>query len=240
VIQSDVTGEDFLGLYELESGKEVRKVERDEVSTWSSPNIYEKNGQTQILVNGYRHMGGYDFETGTEIWKMSGGGDAPVPTPVVAFDLIFLNNAHGRYSPIYVVRPTAKGDITLHKDSTSNEHIVWSIKRGGAYMQTPLVYGEYLYNLRGNGFLTCFEAVSGRQMYKQSLGISGGITASGIAGDGKLYFTTERGEVYVLKAGPEYQLLAKNNMGDICMATPAISEGLLFFRTKDYLVAVGK
>lgn len=240
IIQCDVTGEDFLGLYDLKTGDEIWKVERDEVSTWSSPTVYEKDGRAQIIVNGFRHMGGYDFETGREIWKMSGGGDAPTPTPVVAHDLIFINNAHGRYSPIYAVRPEARGDITLHTDSTSNEYIVWSIKRGGAYMQTPLIYGDYLYNLRGNGSLTCFEAKTGRQMYRQNLGISGGITASGVASGGKVYFTTERGEVYVVEAGPEYRLLAQNSMADLCMATPAISEGTLFFRTKSYLIAVSE
>ena len=183
-------------------------------------------------------MGGYDFESGREIWKMSGGGDAPVPTPVIAHDLIYLNNAHGRYSPIYVVRPGASGDITLDKESTSNEFIVWSIERGGAYMQTPLIYGDYLYNLRGNGSLSCFHATTGELMYKESLGVSGGVTASGVASDGKLYFSSENGKVYVIEAGPAYKRLAVNNMDDICMATPAISKGTLYFRTASYLVAV--
>ncbi len=238
IIQCDVTGENFLALFDLENGEEIWRTHRDEVSTWCTPAIYEKNGRTQIIVNGFKHMGGYDFDTGKEIWKMSGGGDAPVPTPVIAHELIFLNNAHGRYSPIYVVKPEAKGDITLDKDSTTNEYIVWSIERGGAYMQTPLIYGEYLYNLRGNGSLSCFHATTGELMYKQSLGVSGGVTASGIASDGKLYFTSENGYVYVVKAGPEYERLAKNNMDDICMATPAISKGCIYFRTAKYLIAV--
>ncbi len=240
IIQCDVTDEDFLGLFDLKTGNEVWRVKRDEVSTWSSPAVYEKDGKAQIIVNGYNHMGGYDLETGTEIWKMSGGGDAPTPTPVIAHDLIFINNAHGRYSPIYVVKPGAKGDITLHKDSTVNEHIVWSIKRGGAYMQTPLIYGDYLYNLRGNGSLTCFHATTGREMYKQSLGARGGITASGIASEGKLYFTSENGDVFVVEAGPEFKLLSKNSMGDICMASPSISGDILFFRTSHYLIAISE
>ena len=107
-------------------------------------------------------------------------------------------------------------------------------------MQTPLVYGDYLFNLRGNGFLTCFEATTGKVMYKQSMGVSGGVTASGIASGGKLYFTSENGDVFVIQAGPEYQLLSKNSMGDLCMATPAISDGILFFRTKNYLIAVSE
>lgn len=133
IIQCDYIGDSFLSSYYVETGKQKWIKARDEISTWGSPNIYEKDGKTQILVNGWKHMGAYDFETGEEIWKMSGGGDAPTPTPVVAHDLIFLNNAHGRYAPIYVVKPTATGDITLHKDSLTNEHIVWSIKRRGIY-----------------------------------------------------------------------------------------------------------
>jgi outer membrane protein assembly factor BamB len=240
IIQCDVTGDDFLGLYDVNSGREIWRVPRDEVSTWSSPAVCYDRDRIQIIVNGYRHMGGYDFETGEEIWKMSGGGDAPAPTPVIAHDLIFINNAHGRYSPIYAVRPDASGDITLHKDSTSNEFIAWSIKRGGAYMQTPLIYGDYLYNLRGNGSLTCYHATSGELMYKVNLGVSGGVTASGVVSEAKLYFTAENGEVFVVEAGPEYNLLSKNSMGDLCMATPAISDGILFFRTRSYVVAVSE
>lgn len=171
---------------------------------------------------------------------VSGGGDAPAPTPVIAHDLIFINNAHGRYSPIYVIKPDATGDITLEDDSTSNEYIVWSIRRGGAYMQTPLIYGNYLYNCRMNGSLTCFQATTGEVKYRENLGVSGGISTSGIASDNKLYFTAENGDVFVVKAGPDYELISKNNMGDICMATPAITKGTIFFRTQHYVIAVSE
>jgi outer membrane protein assembly factor BamB len=240
IIQADVTGDDFLAAFNIETGDEVWRTARDEVSTWGTPAIYKGMGNTQIIVNGYKHMGGYDFETGREIWKMSGGGDAPAPTPVIAHDLIFINNAHGRYSPIFVVRPSAAGDITLPPDSSSNDHIVWSIRRGGAYMQTPLIVGDYLYNCRMNGNLTCFEATTGKEVYRESLGVRGGITASGIAAGGKLYFTAENGEVFVIKAGPQYQLIAKNSMEDLCMATPAVSGNTLYFRTRHFLIAVSR
>ncbi|MCP4179156.1 MAG: PQQ-binding-like beta-propeller repeat protein [bacterium] len=239
IVQCDIIGESFLAVFDVENGNEIWRVKRDDVSTWSSPTVHSFNGKKQIIVNGFKHMGGYDFNTGKEIWKMSGGGDAPTPTPVVAHNYIFLNNAHGKMSPIYVVKPNAKGDITLENDSLTNEFIQWSIKRGGAYMQTPLIYGDYLYNLRSNGSLTCFHATTGKQMYKAKLE-SSGITASGVASDNKLYFSSEKGEIFVVKAGPEFKLLAKNEMKDICMATPAISKGAIYFRTKKYVVAVGK
>jgi len=239
IVQCDFLGDCFIASFDVKTGRQVWRTSRDEISTWSSPNVFEYNGKTQIVVNGWKHMGGYDFETGEEVWKMSGGGDAPAPTPVYAHDLIFINNAHGRYSPIYVVKPTAKGDITLGEDETSNEHIAWSIKRGGAYMQTPLVYGDYLYNLRINGSLTVFEAQTGEVMYRQNHG-RGGFTASCVAAGGKVYLCAENGEVFVIKAGPEYQLLAANDVGDILMATPAISENTIYFRAQKSVIAVGE
>jgi outer membrane protein assembly factor BamB len=105
-------------------------------------------------------------------------------------------------------------------------------------MQTPLIYGDYYYNLRGNGSLTCFEAKTGKQIYRESLGKAASFSASGVAGDGKLYFPSEQGEVFVVKAGPEFELLAANRMKDILMASPAISEGVLFIRSHHFLFAV--
>lgn len=240
IIQCDFLGDCFIVSYDIKTGKQDWLTPRDEVSTWSSPTVFEKDGKTQIVVNGWKHMGGYDFNTGKEIWKMSGGGDVPTPTPVVALGHIYINNAHGRFSPIYAVKTNAVGDITLDEEETSNEFITWSIKRGGAYMQTPLIYGEYLYNIRGNGFLNVFNATSGEQIYKQSLGSVGGFTASALAANGMIYFLAERGDVFVVKAGQEFKIIAQNNMNDILMATPAISGDVIYFRAQKSLIAVGK
>jgi outer membrane protein assembly factor BamB len=237
IVQCDIPKTPYITSLDLATGKEIWKTSRgDEVSTWCTPAIYSKEGKTQVVANGYTHMCGYDFETGKEVWKLSNGGDAPAPAPVVANDLIYLNSAHGKFSPIFVVRPDATGDITLAPDSTRSKYIQWSIKRGGAYMQTPLIYRGYLYNLQVNGQLTCFDALTGEVKYKESL--KEPFTASGIAADGKIYFSSEEGNIYVLKAGPTFQLLAKNALKDICMATPAISGNVIFFRTQHYLIAV--
>jgi len=107
-------------------------------------------------------------------------------------------------------------------------------------MQTPLVYGGLLYNCRDNGVLSVYDAKSGRRLYQQRLGEGGsGFTASPVAADGKVYFTSEEGEVFVLKAGPAFELLARNRLGEVALATPAVSEGVLFFRTRGHLIAVG-
>lgn len=237
-IQGDIPENPFIAALDLKTGNEIWRTTRTgEVSTWCTPAIYSKNGNDQVIANGYMHICGYELETGREIWRLSNGGDAPAPTPVIVNDLIYLNSAHGKYSPIFVVKPNAKGNITLAQNSTKNEYIVWSIKRGGAYMQTPLIYGDYLFNLQINGQLTCFDAKTGEVKYKEN--IREAFSASGIAADGKIYFTSENGNVYVIKAGPEYKLLAVNPLRDICMATPAISDNTLFFRTHHHLIAVG-
>ncbi len=238
VVQCDVQKNSFLSTLDIKTGKEIWRTPREEVPTWGTPTIHTKGDQIQIILNGFKHIGGYDFKTGKELWKMSGGGDIPVPTPVVAHDLIFINNAHGRMSPIYAIKTDARGDISLTDSDTSNAAIVWSISRGGAYMQTPLIYGDYLYNLRGNGSLTCYRAKTGEVIYKEKVGYMASFSASGIAAAGKLYFSSEQGDIFVIKAGPKFELLSTNPMNDICMATPAISEGVLFFRTHHYLIAV--
>ena len=139
ILQCDIPQTPYITVLDLTTGNEIWKTSRgDEVSTWCTPAIYSPNGLTRVIVNGFTYMCSYDFETGKEIWKLGNGGDAPAPTPVIANDLIYLNSAHGKFVPIYVVKPNAQGDITLAPDSTKSKDIVWSIKRGGAYMQTPL------------------------------------------------------------------------------------------------------
>lgn len=237
IIQCDIPKTPFIAALDLATGNEIWRTSRgDEVSTWCTPAIYSENGKNQVIANGYKYICGYDFETGKEIWHLSNGGDAPAPTPVIANDLIYLNSAHGKYSPIFIVKPDAIGDITLAADSTKNKYIVWSIKRGGAYMQTPLIYGDYLYNLQVNGQLTCFNALTGEVKYKENL--KDAFTASAIAADGKIYLTSEQGVVYVIQAGKEFKLLAKNAMSDVCMATPSISGNTIFFRTQHSIIAV--
>jgi outer membrane protein assembly factor BamB len=238
VVQVDVLKDSFLAALDIASGREIWRTPREDVPTWSTPTVHEGEGGIQVIVNGFKHIGAYDFETGREIWRLNGGGDIPVPTPVVSGGMVFVNGAHGRLSPIYAIKLDAKGDISLEPGTKSNDHVVWSISRGGAYMQTPLIYGGYLYNLRGNGSLTCFRAATGEQIYREQVGSMASFSSSGVAADGKLYFSSEQGDVYVVKAGPRFEVLAVNPMKDILMATPAIDKGVIYIRSHHYLTAV--
>lgn len=240
-LQCDVQKGSFVAAFSIKDGRELWRTPREDVPTWGSPTVCQFGGRTLLLVNGYKHIGGYDAETGKEVWRLKGGGDIPVPTPIVAHDLVFITNAHGRMAPIYAVRLDAAGDISLAENTTSNKHVAWMLPRDGAYMITPLVYGDYLYVGKDNGVLSCFEAKTGTRVYQERLGDGKtGFTASPVGGDGKLYYSSEDGDVYVVKAGTKFETLSKNSMGEVCMATPAISEGVLFFRTQGHVVGIAE
>src|SRR5213075_807867 len=144
-VQCDTYTNGFVAALNLSDGKEVWRTARDDSGTWSTPNILE-GARPQLLVNGYRHMGGYDLDTGKEIWRLSGGGDCPTPTPVVWNNLIFLMSAHGPRGPIFAVKTDAVGDISLKEGAGTNQYVAWSIRKGAAYMGTPLVYEGRLYS----------------------------------------------------------------------------------------------
>jgi len=242
ILQVDVQKGSFVGAFDVKTGKELWRTARQDVPTWSTPTVHVVAGRPQVLVNGWRHTGAYDFATGEEIWRLkSVGGDIPVPTPVVGHGMVYLTSAHGAsgQQPVYAIRETARGDISLAPETTSNTHIAWSHLRDGAYMMSPVLYRGLLYVSKNNGVFAVFDAVTGEKVYQQRLGDgTTGFTASLVAADGKVYFTSEDGDVFVVKAGREFELLAKNPLGDYAMATPAISEGTLYFRTGGSVIAV--
>ena len=240
IVQADVQKGSFLAMFDGKDGREVWRVARADVPTWSTPTVHTVNGQTQILVNGMRQVGAYDFKTGKEIWKLSGGGDIPVPTPVVNDGLIYITNAHGPLSPVYAIKETATGDVSLKPDQSTNDAVRWSVPRGGGYMCTPLVYQGLVYIVRYNGILTVFDAKTGEKKYEQRIaGATSAFTSSPVANDGKVYIASEDGQVFVLKAGPTYEVIAMNEMATPVLATPAISEGRLLLRTQGQVIAVG-
>jgi len=238
IVQCDVQAQSFLTVLDANTGEEVWRVDRDEDPCWATPTVHETSSGAgpQIVVNGYKHIGGYELATGRELWKLVGGGDVPVPTPVVAHETIYLTSAHGPLAPIYAVRAEAEGELTM--DPSQCEDMVWSNRRG-IYMQTLLVVGDQLYACSDGGVLTCYDAHTGETLYRNRLGTGAtGFSASAVAADGKVYFSGESGEVFVVAAGPEFKLLAVNDLGETNMATPAIADGKLIFRTRHHLVAV--
>jgi len=241
IVQADVQKGSFLAMFDAKDGREVWRTARTDVPTWSTPTVHTVNGRTEILVNGMRQVGAYDFKTGKEIWTLSGGGDIPVPTPVVSDGLIYITSAHGNAAPVLAIKETASGDITLKGDATSNDHVLWSVPRTGGYLAPPLVYRGLVYVVRYNAVLVVFDAKTGEKKYETRLGgATSAFTSSPVANDGKVYVAGEDGQVLVVAAGPKYELLATNDMSAPVLATPAISEGRLLLRTQTEVVAVGR
>ena len=239
IVQCDVQGQSFVSALDAATGKELWRTNREEVPTWSTPTVDVREGRSQVICNGWKHIGGYDLATGKELWKLVGGGDIPVPTPIVSHDLILITNAHGQMAPIYAIHAMAEGELTI--DPKECEGMAWSYPARGNYMQTPLVYGEEAYFCNDSGILSAYDVTSGESIYRERLGAGrSGFTGSGVAADGKLYFTSEEGQVYVVQAGPDFAVLAENDLGEEFMSSPAISEGVLYFRSRTRLTAVGE
>jgi outer membrane protein assembly factor BamB len=142
-------------------------------------------------------------------------------------------------APLLAIRPTAQGDISLPEGKTNNDAVVWSAPNGGSYISTPVVYRSYLYLATHNGVLRCFDFKTGEKVYEERTGASALFSASPVAADGKNYCSAEEGVIYVIKAGPKLEVLAKNDLGEPCLATPAISQGVVYFRTSGSLMAIG-
>ena len=241
VVLCDVLNHSFLAVYDAKDGAELWRTARSDVPTWGTPAIVETANRRQIVVNGWHHTAGYQFDNGKELWHLDGGGDIPVPTPIFGHDLIYLTSAHGSYRPMRAVRPEATGNITPAEIGKTNAFIAWVHPRQGDYMQTPILAGDLLYGCLDNGVVSCFDANTGALHYSERLGDGGqGFTASPVTADHKLYFTSELGNVFVLPAEEKFSVIATNRLGETCMASPAVSAGTLFFRTREHLVAIGK
>jgi outer membrane protein assembly factor BamB len=240
VVQCDVQTNSFLAVFDARDGKELWRTARADVPTWSTPAVLETGRKTQIVANGWHLIGGYDFATGQEIWRLDGGGDIPVPTPVFGDGLIYLTSAHGRFRPMRAVRTDASGDITPADPGQTNAAIVWAHARLGNYMQTPILVGDRLFGCADTGVLTCFDARTGAVQYSERLTTTGqGFTASPVSDGRHLYFASELGNVFVVPASGSFSVVATNSLNETCMASPAISDGALLFRTREKLIAVG-
>jgi outer membrane protein assembly factor BamB len=238
IVQCDRPKDGFLAAFDVRTGKPVWQKPRDEPPSWGTPTVIEAAGRAELVANGSRFTRGYDALTGKELWRLGPNSEITVPTPFAAGGLIFITNGYRPIQPIYAVVPGASGDISP-KDGGSGTNLAWETKKGGPYLPTPIVYGPLLYVCTNQGILTAYEARTGKQVYKHRLGGPGGYTASPVAADGRIYFTCEDGEVRVVKAGPEFELLAVNPVGEPCLATPAISDGMFFLRSRGTVFAFG-
>lgn len=228
----------FIVAIDKHTGKDIWKVDRPEKSNWATPFIWENGQRTEIVTCGKGKVRSYDLD-GKLLWEFGGMSSICVPSPVVAGELLIISSGYefGRPRPVFAVKAGAAGDISLKKDQTSNDFIVWYKEPAGAYHPTPLVLGDYLYVLYSTGFISCFEAKTGKPVYERER-LGGSFTASPWAYAGKVFCLSEDGTTYVVKAGPQFELLGKNVLGEVALATPAVADGRLFLRTAAALYCI--
>ncbi|MEM7783320.1 MAG: PQQ-binding-like beta-propeller repeat protein [Planctomycetota bacterium] len=242
IVQCDIQDQSFVAAIDLKTGEELWRTEREEIPGWASPLVHQFDNVTMLITSGTKSARGYNVDDGSLLWSLEGHSEIVVPTPNVAHGLIYVASGYSPIQPIYAIKPSARGNITLEEDTTTNGSIPWSVKRGGPYMPSPIIYGDYLYCCANSGILSCYRAKTGELVYKKRMKTGGGglsFTASPLAADGHLYLTAEDGRVLVVKAGPEYELVETNRVNESVLATPAISKNAIYFRTQNSLIAVG-
>ena len=238
LVLADVQKDSFLAAFDVKTGKQIWRTSRNDVPTWGSPAIapYTAEGakQQQVVVNGWKQSAGYDTKTGKQLWTLKGGGDIPVPTPVVANGVIVLTSAHGSERPIYAIKTDAQGTITPESPSVS-----WKQEKSGNYMQTPVLHNGIGYFCMDNGVLSVFQLATGERLFQQRLGKgNSGFSGSAVAAAESLYVTNEEGHTYVLSLGREYKQVAENDLGETVMSSPAIADGVLYIRGRNNLYAI--
>lgn len=227
----------FLAAFRLSDGEQIWRVDRKDVPTWGAPLVVVADNRTQVVVNGWRHAGGYDFETGEELWRVNGGGDLPVPSPIYSDGRFYLTSAHGDQAPVYAVSAKRRGTTHLTQGQTLG--LEWVVERKGAYMATPLLLDGLLYVVRWNGILVCLNPKNGGLIYEKRLP-PGAYTASLVGGDGKIYIANEDGAVIIVRAGRKFSIASETQAEDPILASPALSQGVIYLRTGRELIAVGE
>jgi outer membrane protein assembly factor BamB len=241
IVQADQQTGSFLQAFDLESGKSLWKVSREELPSWSTPAVLPGTSGDELVTNAPNYIRGYDPATGSERWRLGGSSKITAPTPIAAGGLFIVASGRAPERPIFAVRPGARGDITLGGGATSSEAIAWSRTQRGPYMPTPLAYGDHLYVLSNQGLFDCYELKTGAEIYRQRIPHQGsGFSASPVAADGRIFLASEDGDVFVIRAGPRFELVATNAAGASVMATPAIANETLYIRTERQLIAVGR
>ena len=234
IIYQDQRGGSFVAAFDAATGDPVWRVSRDASVGWGSPVAIRVGDHDEVIVNSQRTVNAYDPATGEELWRCGGMTFEVIPTPAVGAGLVFC--ASGRAGPTLAIRPGGRGDVTA-------THIAWRTSRGSPFVPSPLVHGGYLYTINDmSSVVTCFEAASGEVMWQQRLGRPSreGFSASPVVVDGKIFFTNDGGQTFVVRAGPEFELLHTNDIGAPTLASPALVDGRWYVRTSRELIAIGE
>ncbi len=240
-IVNDNDEQSFIAAYNKRTGDEIWRTSRDEGSNWTTPFVWENGLRTEIVTAGTQRVRSYDLN-GKLLWTLTGMTSIQVPTPVAGRGLLFVSSGYpgDQPRPVYAIRPGASGDISLKDGQTSNDFVAWHQKQAGPYNPSPILHGDYLYVLYDRGFFSCYDARTGKEVYGRERidPKANAFTSSPWAYNGKIFCLSEDGDTFVLKAGTRFELLGKNSLEEMCMATPAIAGRSLIIRTLSKLYRI--
>jgi outer membrane protein assembly factor BamB len=221
VVQVDHWGESYLLGVDAATGANRWRTRRNASVNWTSPVAARVGGQTQIIAAGTHTLEGYDAADGRRLWSVEGLQMQCIPSPVVQGERVYAVSGRDHYT------------MAVRLDGRSGAEVLWRVRSGGAYVPSPVCVGEFYYYVEDNGWGNCLRAATGERVWRERL--SGKYSASPVAADGKMYFSNDAGVVTVVRAGPEFKVLAKNDVGEALVASPALSGGRLFLRGDKHL-----
>ena len=227
----------YIASYDTKTGKQKWRTEREEMSSWATPVLWENGLRSEIVTPGKRKIRSYDL-TGKLLWEMDGRmSNLVIPSPFEAFGMMYITSGYigDKHRPVYAIKPGASGDITPPEGQTS-EFIEWYLPTAGPYNPSPIIYGDYYYTLHDRGYLTCHNARTGQEVYGRSrFTPRASFTASPWAYNDKLFFLSEDGVTHVVEAGSEFKQLHTNDLDELCLASTAACQGKLLIRTASRL-----
>jgi outer membrane protein assembly factor BamB/Spy/CpxP family protein refolding chaperone len=239
-VQCDNEEKSFLAAFDAKTGRDLWRVDRPGKSSWSTPLVWKTRQRTELVLCGDKGVISYDPATGKVLWEMGGITSSFTSSPVADAERVYFGGGGPMGDArLFAVKAGASGDITPKEDGTSGDAVVWVQPRSAPFVASPLVYQGQLYVLQGSSnILTCYDASTGKKVYRERLHGARGFTASPWANDGKVFCLDNDGNTYVVQAGPAFKLLGKNKLDELCWSSPAAGGGALYLRTVDYLYCV--
>ena len=233
IIYQDHRGTSFVAAFDKQTGEVVWRIDREASTGWGTPIIIDSGERDELIVSSQSKIYSYDPASGEEYWTVAGNLFEVIPTPVVGHGLVFASS--GRAGPTFAIRPGGSGDVT-------DSHVAWTTQKGSPFVPSAIVVDEYLFMMNDMmSIVTNYEAATGKLVYQGRLGRASreGFSASPVALDGKVFFTNDGGQTFVLEVGAEFKLLHVNELNARTLASPALVDGKWYFRTDSELIAIG-
>lgn len=226
----DHTPASYLLALDKETGRQTWKADRGRGrASYSTPIVIDVDGHSEIIVNSSERVDAYEPKNGTLLWHVGGSNQFPIPVASYDSGMLYLSRGY-RSGPYMAVRAGGRGDV-------SSTHVAWQVPTGAPYVSSLVHYRGRVYMANDVGVLTAIDAKTGERVWQERT--PGVFSASPVAGDGKVYFLSETGETMVLAVdGPT--IVARNDLGERALASPALAGGRIFIRTDGHLFAIGR